>query len=69
MVASVFCWSMWLCRNEFVFEKKILQLLYKFSQLAPYMDYFHKATSQDLVEACQHLGQVVKELFITRAHE
>jgi hypothetical protein len=68
MVASIFCWSMWLCRNEFVFEKKNittpLQVIYLVINWLLTWIILHKATSQDLVAArCQTLGQGVKELF------
>jgi hypothetical protein len=59
--ATTFCWSMWLCRNDMVFEKrKLLLLLYRlFIRLSTSFVHglFFKKLLQDLViAACQRLA-------------
>jgi hypothetical protein len=72
LVATTFCWSMWLCRNDMVFEKKTaatpLHVIYSVIHWLRTWTILQKATSQDLVAAaCQRLAQVAKEFF-TRTH-
>ena len=70
--AAATCWSLWLCRNDLVFEKKCtsfpLQVIYSIIHWLRTWVVLQKPTSQGLVVAAsQHLAQVAKEFF-TRAH-
>jgi len=65
-------WSLWLCRNDMVFERKHtcfpLQVIYSIIHWLRTWAVLQKPTSQDLVVAAsQQLAQVAKEFF-TRAH-
>ena len=70
--AAATCWSLWLCRNDLVFEKKhtcsLLQVIYSIIHWLRTWAVLQKPASQDLVVAAsQQLVQVAKEFF-TRAH-
>jgi len=70
--AAATCWSLWLCRNDLVFEKKRtsspLQVIYSIIHWLHTWAILQKPTSQDLVVAAsQQLARVAKEFF-TRAH-
>ena len=70
--AAATCWSLWLCRNDLVFEKKRssspLQVIYSIIYWFRTQAILQKPTSQDLVVAAtQQLARVTKKFF-TQAH-
>jgi hypothetical protein len=66
--AATTCWSLWLCRNDVVFERKPntypLQVIYSAIYCLRSWIILQKPTSQEfLVVALQHLALVAKEFF------
>jgi hypothetical protein len=70
--AATTCWSLWLCKNDVVFERKpntsSLQVIYSVIHWLRSWIIPQKPASQEfLVAALQHLTLVAKEFF-TQAH-
>jgi len=69
--ASALCWSLWLCRNAFIFENKhtsFLQVIYLTTHWLRTWAVLQKSSSQEVVVAAsRYLAQVANEFF-TRAH-
>lgn len=66
--AAATCWSLWLYRNNVVFDKKVisshLQVIYSLIHWLRIWAILQKPDSRDMVvAACQHLEKVVKEFF------
>jgi len=65
--ASALCWSLWLCRNAFIFENKhtsFLQVIYLTMHWLRTWAVRQKSSSQEVVVAAsQYLAQVAKEFF------
>ena len=70
--AATICWSLWLCRNDMVFDKRKisspLQVIFLTIHFLRTWAILQKPSSRDLVAAaCQRLEQVVRECF-TQGH-
>jgi hypothetical protein len=70
--AATVCWSIWLGRNELIFENKIslcpLQVIFTLAQRLRTWDVLQRQDSCNfLVMAAQHLSQVAKEFFFSGA--
>jgi hypothetical protein len=70
--AAAICWTIWCCRNDVVFDRKVMSSSLQVIYLAIYWrrtwTVLQKPGMQDMVLAmCRHLEQVLREYF-SQAH-
>jgi hypothetical protein len=70
--AAATCWSLWLCRNSLVFDKKHnlspLQVIFKIVHWLRSWAILQRPTSQDMVVAASQYLMLVAKGFFTQAH-
>src|SRR6185312_5185138 len=66
--ASALCWSLWLCRNAFIFQNKHTSFLQVISLTTHWLrtwTVLQKSSSQEVViAASRYLAQVANEFFL-----